>query len=272
MRVCTYVAIVNELARIEVDGIQLFYRVKGEGPSVLLIHGLGGDIRGWEFQEDNLSKHFTLLMPELRGHGRSEGPDAPVVTAEMFAKDIAVFLKKLGYDDVHVVGHSMGGVIAQQFTLDFPEHVKKLVLIDTAPKITEETIDEVYSWREAQVEGGQEAYHLAATKSTYSEEFIENNRELIDYLLNREDLVNEEGVLAAGLGLTSFDVTDRLSEIQIETLIIHGEGDRIIDYSLGKILHDEIPNSKLVSFPNCGHSPTVEKRETLGQILIDFLR
>jgi pimeloyl-ACP methyl ester carboxylesterase len=262
---------VIELTSIRVNNIKLFYRVNGEGPAVLLIHGLGGDIRGWEFQEDELAKHFTLLMPELRGHGRSGGPDAPVVTAKMFAEDLAVFLKTLGYDDVHVVGHSMGGVIAQQFTLDFPELVRKLVLIDTAPKITEETIDEVYSWREAQVEGGQEAYHLAATKSTYSEEFIENNRDLIDYLLNREDLVNEEGVLAAGLGLASFDVTEKLSDIRVETLIIHGESDRIIDYSLGKILHEEIPNSELVSFPKCGHSPTVEKREILGQILIDFL-
>ncbi len=261
----------NKLTRIEIDGIQLFYRVKGEGPPVLLIHGLGGDIRSWEFQEDELAKHFTLLMPELRGHGRSEGPNAPVVTAERFAKDIAVFLKKLGCESVHVVGHSMGGVIAQQLTLDFPERVKKLVLIDTAPKITEETIDEVYSWREAQVEGGQEAYHLAATKSAYSAEFIENNRELIDLLLNREDLVNEEGVLAAGLGLASFDVTERLSDIRVETLIIHGEADCIIEYPLGKILHKEIPNSELVLFPNCGHSPTVEKREILGQILIDFL-
>lgn len=256
---------------VNVDGLDLFYEQKGTGPPLLMIHGLGGDNRGWEFQEEELAERFTLLMPELRGHGRSEGPAASTVPADRFAADLAIFLNELEYKKVHVIGHSMGGIIAQQFALDFPERVRKLVLMSTTPKVTEATIEEVYSWREAEVEGGREAYHWAAIQSSFSEEYIKNNREIIDYIMSKEDMMNEQGVLAAGMGLTSFDITDRLSEIEAETLVIHGEADCVMDFSLGKLLQRNIHNSELVSFPNCGHSPTVEKRETLGQILIDFL-
>jgi len=256
---------------MEINEIEIFYRITGEGEPVLFVHGLGGDIRSYEFQEDALAEHFTLLMPDQRGHGHSDGPDADAVSTEDFANDLATFLKKLGYESVHVIGHSMGGMIAQQFALDYPHFVDKLVLIDTTPRITEETIDEVYSWREAQIEGGPEAYQEASMRSTYPQEFIDNNPELIEYLMSKEDLVNQEGVLAAGLGMASFDATDRLLEISAETLIIHGEEDVIMDISLAKLMHDRIPHSRIITFPECGHSPTVQRQDKLNQILIEFL-
>ncbi len=255
----------------DVNGVEMFYRTTGQGDPILLVHGLGGDIRSWEFQENALAEHFTLIMPDQRGHGHSGGPDADTVSTEDFANDLATLLDKLNYDSLHVVGHSMGGMIAQQFALDHPEYVEKLVLIDTAPRITEATIDEVYSWREAQVEGGAEAYQEASVRSTFPREFIQNNPNLIDYLMSRENLVNQEGVLAAGLGMASFDITDRLSEIDAETLIIHGEEDAIMGLSLAKVMHERFPDSHIITFADCGHSPPVQCQDELNQIIIKFL-
>jgi len=255
----------------KIGDITLHYRLEGEGPPLLLIHGLGSDMRGWEFQEKELSKHFQLILVDQRGHGHSSGPGMNFVTASVFAQDMAALLDHLGISKTHVAGQSMGGLIAQQFALDFPEKVERLILISTGPKITEESIDEVYGWREAQVEGGDVAYFEAATKSCYPAEFIENNQELMDYLMRRENLLNPQGVMATGLGLATFDATAQLQRIASPTLIVHGEEDRVFDVSLAKSTDRLIPNSKLVIFPGCGHSTPIQMKDALNSKMIEFL-
>jgi len=255
----------------EINGITMKYRIVGEGPPVLLVHGLGGDMRGWEFQEEPLSKHFKLIMMDQRGHGYSTGPGMDTISAEVFANDLNALLEHIGIDRVSVVGGSMGGLISHQFVLDFPERVNKLVLISTGPKITEQTIDVVYAWREAQVAGDDEAYFEASIRSSYPEEFIEQNKDVIEYIKNRENLLNEEGVLAAGLGLATFNVEERLHTIKNPTLIIHGAEDMIFNVSLAQETAKQIPNSKLVILPGCGHDPNIQMTGQLNQLLIDFL-
>ncbi len=259
------------MQEVRINDIMLKYRIAGEGPPVLFVHGLGSDMRGWEFQEKSLAEHFTLILVDQRGHGHSDAPGMDMVPAEVFAADLNALLDSIEVEKVSVVGSSMGGLISQQFALDYPNRVHKLVLIDTGPKITEETIDEVYSWREAQVEGGDEAYFWEATRSCYPEEFIQNNKETIDYLMNRENLLNPDGVLAAGLGLSSFNVEERLHELEMPTLIIHGQVDRVFDVSLAHLLSNYIPNSELVILPGCGHDPGVQMTDELNQLLIEFL-
>jgi 3-oxoadipate enol-lactonase len=228
-------------------------------------------MRGWEFQEPALAKHFELVLLDQRGHGLSSGPGVDFITAEIFSRDLKAFLDSLGYSKVHVVATSMGGIIAQQFTLDWPEMVEKLVLIDTGPKITEQLVDVVYGWREAQVEGGDEAYFWASTRSCYPPEFIESNKEIIDYLFGQENRVNPDGVVAAGLGLSTFDVVDRLASIRAPTLIVHGTLDGLFDVSLGRLMDDKIPDSRLEIFEGCGHCPQVQMKERLNKLVIDFL-
>lgn len=256
---------------VRINDIMLKYRIVGEGPSVLLVHGLGSDMRSWEFQEGPLAEHFTVILLDQRGHGHSEGPGMDMVPTDVFAADLSAFLEHIGVEKTSVVGSSMGGLISLQFALDYPERVHKLVLIDTGPKITEETIDEVYGWREAQVEGGDEAYFWESTRSCYPEEFINNNKETIDYLMGRENLLNPEGVLAAGLGLSLFNVENRLHEISVPTLIIHGEEDRVFDVSLARLTSSLVPHSTLVTFPGCGHDPGVQMTDRLNELLIEFL-
>ncbi|MFW9920299.1 MAG: alpha/beta fold hydrolase [Candidatus Thorarchaeota archaeon] len=254
-----------------INDVVLKYRIVGEGPPILFVHGLGSDMRGWEFQEKSLSKHFKVILIDQRGHGHSTGPGMDMISAEVFAADLNAFLEHLEIERVSVIGASMGGLISQQFALDYPERIHKLVLIDTGPKITEETIDEVYGWREAQVEGGDEAYFWEATRSCYPEEFIQQNKDTIDYLMSRENLLNPEGVLAAGLGLSLFNVEERLHEIKAPTLIIHGAEDKVFDVALAQLASSRIPNAKLVLLPGCGHDPGVQMTNELNQLLIEFL-
>ncbi|MDF1537298.1 MAG: alpha/beta fold hydrolase [Candidatus Thorarchaeota archaeon] len=260
------------MPELAVNDVRLHYRIVGEGPPLLLIHGLGSDLRGWEFQEGTLSKHFQLILVDQRGHGRSSGPGMDAVLVPIFAQDMIALLDHLGISKVHVAGQSMGGLIAQQLALDYPERVDRLVLISTGFKITEETVDEVFSWREAQVEGGDEAYFRTATNSCYPEEFIENNKELMDYLFNKENLLNPDGVMAAGLGLAMFDATERLKEMKFPTLIVHGDLDKVFNISLAKTAAELIPNSELAVYPGCGHSSAVQIKDELNAKMIEFLK
>lgn len=260
------------MPRFDVNDLSMFYRTTGEGAPVLLIHGLGSDNTGWEFQEDALAEHFHLILPDLRGHGTTTVKElGMMIPPDVIADDLSGLLDHLGHDKVHVVGISLGGMVAQNFVLRHPDKVDKLVLADTTPKVTEDLIDVVYSWREAQVEGGDEAYFWTSLRSGFSDEWIEDNPDMVQHLKEKSKSTNAEGVLAAGLGFSTMDFTEDLSTIKSKTLIIHGDDDRIVDLEMGKLLHKGIHGSKIKIFEGCGHSPTLEMAEEFNKVLIDFL-
>lgn len=260
------------MPRYDADDLSMFYRTTGEGDPVLLIHGLGSDNTGWEFQEEALAERFHLIIPDLRGHGTTTVKElGMMIPPGVIADDLNGLLNHLGIEKVHVVGISLGGLVAQTFVLRHPDKVDKLVLVDTTPKVTEDLIDVVYSWREAQVEGGDEAYFWTSLRSGYSDEWIENNPDMVQYLKEKSKNTNDEGVLAAGLGFSTIDYTEDLSRIKSRTLIIHGDDDRIMDLKMGRLLHEGITGSELKIFKGCGHSPTVQMTEEFNEVLIDFL-
>ena len=233
------------------DDISMFYKTLDEGEPLLLIHGLGSDHRGWEFQDKALAAHFQVIIPDLRGHGKTQVDElGMMIPADTFADDLAALLQYLGHADTHVVGHSLGGIIAQSFVLKYPEQVRRLVLMGTTPKITDDLIDTIYGWREAQVEGGQEAYFWASLRDGFSDEWINNNPEIVQHLKEMSEEVNEEGIVAAGLGIASTDFTGRLGEIRAETMIIHGDDDRIIKPEMADLLHQGIQGAVMRIFKN----------------------
>ncbi|NHI84258.1 MAG: alpha/beta fold hydrolase [Candidatus Thorarchaeota archaeon] len=261
------------MPRFKHEDLLMFYKVVGNGEPLLLIHGLGSDHRGWEFQEEALAAHFQLIIPDLRGHGQTEVDElGMMIPAAVFADDLAALLQHLKHPKVHVVGHSLGGIVAQSFVLRYPDRVRKLVLMGTTPKVTDDLIDVVYGWREVQVEGGQEAYFWTSLRSGFSDEWIENNPDIVQHLKELSEEANEEGIVAAGLGLASTDFTGRLGEIKAETMIIHGDEDRIIKPEMGVLLHQGIQGSVMKVFKKCGHSPTVQEQDRLNGVLIEFFK
>ncbi|RDE13338.1 MAG: hypothetical protein C4K47_06310 [Candidatus Thorarchaeota archaeon] len=260
------------MSYLTIEDFSMFYNVSGEGKPVLLIHGLGSDHRGWEFQENDLKSHFQLVIPDLRGHGQSRGGITDFVPARRFAEDLDTLLSHLHVDKAHVVGESMGGIIALEFVLDFPERIDRLVLIGTTPKVTEETADVVYGWREAQLAGGNEAFFWASLRSGFSSQWIKKNPEIVEHLRQKAQGMNADGVVVAGLGLATTDVTDRLPEINVPTLVVHGDSDRIINIEMGRVMNRGIRNSRLKVLKGSGHSPTVERAKELNQLLITFLK
>jgi len=118
------------MPKVSVNGIQLHYLQVGQGPNVVLLHGLGGNLAVWFLHlVDNLRGSFRLTACDLRGHGKSEMPPTGYTTAHM-AQDLAGLLDALNIEKIHLIGHSFGADIALHFTLLFPERVDRLVLLE----------------------------------------------------------------------------------------------------------------------------------------------
>jgi pimeloyl-ACP methyl ester carboxylesterase len=259
------------LSFVEVNDLKVHYRIEGEGDPLLLIHGLGSDLRSWEFVEPLLTPHFKLIMLDQRGHGRTKGPFGDTIPASQFSIDLDTFLNEIGLDSVYIFGVSMGGLIVQQFAIDQTERIKKMVLGATGPRITEATVDEVWAWREAQVEGGAEGYFWRSTQGCHTKEFIESNPDIIEHQRSKESLVNPDGIIAAGLGLAMHNTLNELSTLEIPTLVIHGEEDQVFPVAEGKLIHETIKDSQLVLLPKTGHSINTSRPKEVAENLIKFL-
>ncbi|MEO8803656.1 MAG: alpha/beta hydrolase, partial [Rudaea sp.] len=115
------------MPKIEVDSTELYYECAGSGPPLLLIHGLGSSGDDWAFQLDDFSREHTLILPDLRGSGRSAKPHGPY-TIIQFASDLWALLDALSIEHVDIVGFSLGGAVAQEMALIRPTHVRRMVL------------------------------------------------------------------------------------------------------------------------------------------------
>src|SRR5215510_569594 len=117
-----------------IDGLRFHYTQDGQGTDLVLIHGLGGNLRDWDACVPELARHHRVFRWDVRGFGESDKPPGPY-SPQLFAKDLAGLFRAYGIPRAHVSGISMGGVIAQRFALDFPEYVESLTLISTSSEV-----------------------------------------------------------------------------------------------------------------------------------------
>ena len=123
------------MATLKTGDIELYYECHGSGPPLMLIAGIASDSQSWMPVVPELARHFTLVLPDNRGAGRT-GPDTAPLTIPAIARDCAALMTHLGHERMHVLGHSMGGAIAQTLVLEHPERVDHLVLAATGAKLS----------------------------------------------------------------------------------------------------------------------------------------
>ena len=124
------------MARMRVSDIDVHCEDEGEGTPVVLVHGLGNDLHLWDGICGALVQHHRVIRYDVRGFGASDKPPGPY-TMPQFAADLGGILDGLGIESAHVMGLSMGGVIAQRFALDFPGRARSLVLVSTSSEVGE---------------------------------------------------------------------------------------------------------------------------------------
>jgi 3-oxoadipate enol-lactonase len=263
------------MPKVKVNDIQLYYEVHGQGEPLVLIMGLGASTLGWNMQVPTLSREFQVIAFDNRGSGRSDKPATPY-TIRLFADDTAGLMDALGIASAHVYGQSMGGIIAQELALSYPERVRTLVLGSTtcggeqAVPALPEHVTLMASLNTINAEEAAEK----GLPLMYSEEFIaRKRRELIARALAEAELRPPLDAFVRQLQATmSHNTYDRLPQIRCPTLIISGADDKIVPAENSSILAERIPNAELVVLPRAGHGYLMECAEESNAIVLDFLR
>jgi len=254
---------------LRVRDIDMYYEVSGEGPPLLLLHGLGSSTRDWEYQVPVLKKKFKVITVDARGHGRSDKPAGPYNVAQ-FAADMAEFIRMMKTGPLHVVGLSMGGVIAFQLAVDYPDLVRSMCIVNAGPELllprlqdkfmlfTRLFIVRVLGMR---MTGRKLAGEMFPHK--HQEEF---KKKLIDRWAE-----NDKGAyLDTVKALVGWSVAGRIGRITCPVLVVRGELDdtplEVTDAQLARM-----PNAKKVVIKDSRHATPVDSIDEFNRLLMEFL-
>jgi pimeloyl-ACP methyl ester carboxylesterase len=275
----------------EVNGIKLCYDIHGEGEPVVLVHGFSDRKEHWRAQVGELSKHFKVIRLDNRGAGKSDRPEGDY-SMKIYASDIAGLLNVLGIEKTHIVGHSLGGMIVQNFLIYFPDKAKKAILINTIPGITppgvpnekgikmyaESAVNNIQLLKEDPLDN-----FLKNAKRSYSRKFykkmVENPDKKFHGIWSVKDLVKEkteygptnEDIIHQAEALKTHNVYEKLPNIETEVLVIAAEKDKTCPLTMNKKIHELLPNSKLVVIENAGHQSILEFPSIINKHIINFL-
>lgn len=252
----------------EIDGNTLHYTSVGEGPPVLLVHGLGGSANTWYGVADALKQHHHVVAVDLRGHGRSQGKGE--FTVERWAKDVGKLLKHLELPAVTLVGHSLGTLVAQHLAWTQPELVDKLVLVGGISYFTPDT-QQAYRDRADLVEkDGLDPIiddWLAGAVSPQTHATQPGAVGLLRELILRNDPKN----YAKACRALAKAPTIKRDEIGQPALLITGAHDRSTPLGMTGELHAQIPVSSVRVVPHVAHWPNVEDPAWVAAAILEWL-
>lgn len=263
------------MPKVRVNDIQMFYEVHGEGFPLMMIMGFTGNTSWWDPRWiQTLSEKFKIIAFDNRGSGRTDISDREY-SIKLFADDTAGLMDALGIPRANVLGISMGGMIAQEFVLNYPEKVKKVVLCSThcGGAKSVQASEEVLGTLTADRSGvSVEEVARMTIPLFFTEDFLKNTpgvEELVIEQISKNPISNE-AFMRQMSAIMKFDTYDRLSQIKTPALILHGKQDILIPPENGSILGKAIPGARLVSFENSAHGLLEETEEVLDTIL-EFL-
>jgi pimeloyl-ACP methyl ester carboxylesterase len=265
-------------------GRSVTYAEAGEGPVLLLIHGMGGTFENWQEVVEPLSRHHKVIAPDLPGHGAS-GPGGGDYSIGAFAAGLRDLLLALGHKRATVVGHSLGGGIAMQFAYQFPEMVERLVLVssgglgpEVSPLLRAATLPGADLFINATAAIGSKVVPTLARglamiglrPSADLHEVIRGYGTLTDPARRTAFLATVRAVL--GAGGQRVDASDRLYLAEaMPVLIVWGADDPIIPVHHGEDAHERTPGSRLEIFDGVGHMPQIETPLRFVTTLEEFL-
>ncbi|MFC9598370.1 alpha/beta fold hydrolase [Peribacillus butanolivorans] len=240
------------------------YLRTGNGEPLVLIHGLGEIKEGWEKQFE-LADQYDLIVPDLRGHGNNPRMDG--ITIKNFAKDILSLLDELKIESAHICGMSMGGIIVQEIYRQASERCLSLILVSTFYHAPVQLRTMFFPVRKARalLLSSEEQKLMAAKTCLYSWK-QENMDEFYKFYKP-----NKEGYVKSMEACLAVDNRSLLPEIKVHTLVIGCQYDSIIPVWIQILMHELIPNSKLVILKKSGHIAKLEVTEKFNHTLRHFL-
>jgi pimeloyl-ACP methyl ester carboxylesterase len=259
-------------------GVNLHYEASGQGPPVLLIQGVGVVGEGWQLQVNALKEWFQTLIFDNRGIGKST-PCTGLISIEAMAEDARALIDAAGWESAHVVGHSMGGVIAQQLALDCPQRVRSLSLLCTfargkdAARLTPWVL-----WMSLRTRIGTRRMRRRAFLEMICPPAALQTADAVALaahfaaLIGR-DLADQPSILMKQLmAMSRHDTRNRLGELRdIPTLVVSAEHDRIALPRYGQTLANTIPGARFELMREASHGVIIHAPEPVNGLLLSFL-
>jgi len=258
------------MAKIKTNNVETYYEIHGDGPPLMLIHGLGACHKLWQPQIEPFSQNFKVIVYDVRGHGESSGYHEKY-SVKLFASDLKALLDLLGVKKVHLCGLSLGGLIAQQFAIDYPTMVHKLVLAGTFCHIP--------MWGKIQIAFykflnrivltfvSMEGYGRIAARGLFRKR---EQEELRDFFIKEVYKISKKELFKVLDATYSFDSLKALKKIGSPTLILNAEGEKR-ERQQAEILHREIKNSRKELILDTFHASNLEKPREFNKLVLDFL-
>ena len=252
-----------------VNGLRLFYEIDGEGPTVLLLHPVGLDLTCWESQVEALVSSFRVLRVDLRGHGQSDVPPPPY-TLSGFAADVHSLLHQHQLAPAHVIGLSLGGMVAQVLALEHPADVCSLVLADTNSTLSPEVRRAMIERGEAAKRGGMANVIESTLSRWFTPAFV--GSDIVARCRERLLADDVRGWAATWHAISELNTEPRLKEIRVPTLVIIGEVDLSVPVSRARAMADLIPGAALHVVAGAPHMAPLERPDLFNPPVLAFLR
>jgi pimeloyl-ACP methyl ester carboxylesterase len=259
------------MAYVENQGARIYWDEQGDGAPILLIMGLGYPSCMWHRTRPVLAARYRTIAFDNRGIGKSDLPTGPY-SIPLMASDAAAVLDATGVDSAHVFGVSMGGMIAQEFALQYPKRVRSLILGctaaggPTAVRAQQDAIQMLMAHDRMTPEQALEAPVPFIYDPATPRERIDQ-----DLSVRRPWLPRPEGYAAQLQGIIAWESHSRLCDIGTPVLVIHGESDRLVPPGNGELIAERIPGAKLVMIPHASHLFVTDQTENAHRVILQFL-
>jgi len=232
------------------------YRKTPEATPLLLIHGAGGTHLHWPAQ---VRRGLEAVALDLPGHGASQGPGRESVVE--YAADVAAFMEALALSPAAVAGHSLGGAIALQLALEYPALVEKLALVGTGARlrVSDAILDGIQ-------QDPEKTAQIIADWSWSAQSSAEARTQMAQHLLETPVAVTHGDFVACN----AFDVRERLSELNVPTLVLYGTEDKMIPDRYNAPLREDIPGAKAITVTG-GHMFPLEQPDTVAALMQEWL-
>jgi 3-oxoadipate enol-lactonase len=258
-------------SRFDADGVRIAYRVDGDDSrdALVLINSLGTDLRLWEPQMPELTRHFRVIRYDCRGHGESDVPPNPP-SIDRLGADLIALLDCLHVDIAHLCGLSLGGLTALWAAAYHRERVARVIFANAAARF-----GTTQSWDErirAVRAGGMTAISETVVGRFLGATFRATHPDVVRRITDMVEATPADGYVAVCAALRDADLRDVVSRIRAPSLILAGELDQSAPLRQSEELHTAIAGSELVVLPGAAHLTNVEQADEFTHLVTKFLR
>ena len=246
------------------------YIISGSGPAIIFVHGIGARKTAWDKVVLHLKDHFTCISYDLRGHGGSPKGELPY-SLDVLVEDLEALRLTLNFQKIHIVGHSLGGMIGPKYAKSFPDNVLSVSLLSTAAFRTKEDQSKVMAIVDSMNRKGIEPILNTLTDRWFTDQFIEESYDSVEFRLQQVLETDPEVFLEVFRIYAETEMSPWLNQIKQPCLVLTGENDGGCNPRLNKLIAESLTHSELCILDKFKHSILIEAPDLVGQRVRDFL-